>query len=78
MPNLVLIGAAVWRVLMKQKCDGRTKSRTEGRRAFHSPPFFNAGDNKRMFTLMSVKYRQQSLQTNISTGACIVVMSIYE
>ena len=50
MPNLVLIGAAVWRVLMKQKCDGRTESRTEsrteGRRAFHSPPFFNAGDKK--------------------------------
>ena len=61
MPNLVLIGAAVWHVSMKQKCDrrtegrtegrtdgsteGRTDGRTDGRRVFHSPPFFNAGDN---------------------------------
>ena len=40
---LVLIGAVVWHVLMKQKCDGIpdgiTEARTDGRRPFHSPPF---------------------------------------
>ena len=30
MPNLVLISAAVWRVFIKQKCDGRKDGRTDG------------------------------------------------
>ena len=59
-PNLVLISAAVWHILMKQKCDGWTDGRKEG--------LFLAGGNYEDLKGFIANYYKHVLESRKRTG----------